>query len=361
MTKRLLIILFKYVLGLGLLGWVIWRNWEAPPGSGGIGLGDALQKPIHWGPFALAALFCLTSVLLTFMRWLVLVRAQGLSFAPSNALRLGMVGFYFNTFLPGSVGGDIIKAACIAREQSRRTVAVATVLIDRGVGLCGLFWLAAILGSAFWMSGQLDELAVTALAEWFLKSVVIGSTGIMAASLLVWFLLGVFSVERSARLASWLEGIPKIGHSLAEFWRAVRMYRNWGRSIVLALGMSMVSHAGFVLTFYFAAQTLSPVAQIPSLWAHFLIVPIGATIRAGFPAPGGVGGGEYGYGMLYEWLDASSAAGILGLLVQRCIECVWGLIGYVVYLRMKPSLPAPATLSGEPPAAELHAGPIAGS
>lgn len=361
MTKRLLIILGKYVLGLGLLAWVIWRNWEAPPDSGGIGLSDALQKPIHWGAFILAALFCLASVLLTFLRWYILVRAQGLSFTPSNALRLGMVGFYFNTFLPGSVGGDIIKAACIAREQSRRTVAVATVLIDRGVGLCGLFWLAAILGGAFWISGQLDELAVTAIAEWFLKSVVLGAAGIVAASLIVWFLLGVFSAEQSARLANWLERFPKIGHALAELWRAVRMYRNQGRSIALALGMSMVSHSGFVLMFYFTAQTLSPAAQIPSLWAHFLIVPIGASIRAGFPAPGGVGGGEYGYGKLYEWLDAASAAGILGLLVQRCIECLWGLTGYVLYLRMKPSLPAEtsfdekpiacaAPLSGEPQA-----------
>lgn len=345
-TKRLLIILGKYVLGLGLLAWVIWQHWEAPAGSGGVGLGDALQKPIHWGPLALAALFCVSSVLLTFLRWFILVRAQGLSFTPSNALRLGMVGFYFNTFLPGSVGGDIIKAACIAREQSRRTVAVATVLIDRGVGLCGLFWLAAVLGGAFWLSGELDALATTPIAEWFLKTVVLGAAGIVTGSLIFWFVLGAFSAERSARLADWLERFPKIGHSLAELWRAVRMYRSQGRSVALALGMSMVSHSGFVLTFYFAAQTLSPANQIPSLWAHFLIVPIGATIRAGFPAPGGVGGGEYGYGLLYEWLDAASAAGILGLLVQRCIECVWGLIGYIVYLRMKPSLPVATTTQG---------------
>ena len=356
MTKRVLIILCKYVLGLGLLAWVIWQHWEAQPGSAGIGLRDALTKPINWGPLLLAALFCLTSVLLTFLRWFILVRAQGLSFTPSSAMRLGMVGFYFNTFLPGSVGGDIIKAACIAREQSRRTVAVATVLVDRGVGLCGLFWLAAIVGGAFWISGALDELAVTPVAEWFLKTVVLGAAGIVAASLICWFLLGILAVERAARLAAWLERIPKVGHALAELWRAVWMYRCQGRSVALALGMSLVSHSGFVLMFYFAAQTLSPVTQIPSLWAHFLIVPIGATIRAGFPAPGGVGGGEYAYGKLYEWLDAASAAGILGLLVQRCIECVWGLIGYLVYRRMKPGLPRtttePSTFNGEPKSTE---------
>ena len=39
-----------------------------------------------------------------------------------------------------------MKAAGIAREQSRRTVAVATVIMDRIIGLWGLCWLVALLG-----------------------------------------------------------------------------------------------------------------------------------------------------------------------------------------------------------------------
>ncbi len=341
--KKVVVILFKYVLGLGLLAYVIWHNWEAPAGSDGIGLREAFDKPIHWGPFLLAGVFCLGSVLLTFTRWFILVRAQGLPFTPSNALRLGMVGYYFNTFLPGSVGGDIIKATCIAREQSRRTVAVATVLLDRGIGLCGLFWLAAILGSVFWTSGLLEDYSANSLAAGFLKTIVLGALAVMAASLIFWFLLGILSSQTAEALALRLARVPKIGHTVAELWRAVWMYRCRGRSIALALGLSLVSHSGFVLTFYFAAQTLlTPANQLPSLFAHFLLVPVGAAIRAGFPAPGGVGGGEYAYGKLYEWLGAAAAAGVLGLLVQRCLEGLWGLIGYVVYLRMKPGLPAAA-------------------
>ena len=42
----------------------------------------------------------------------------------------------------------------VAREQSRRTVAVATVIMDRVIALWGLFWFVALLGGAFWLTGR---------------------------------------------------------------------------------------------------------------------------------------------------------------------------------------------------------------
>ena len=81
----------------------------------------------------------------------MLVRAVGLPFSRYDAVRLGLVGFYFNTFLPGAIGGDVVKAVEIARENSCRALAVATVLIDRIIGLWSLIWFVAIVGSAFWI------------------------------------------------------------------------------------------------------------------------------------------------------------------------------------------------------------------
>ena len=98
------------------------------------------------------------------MRWFLLVRAQNLPFTLTNAMRLGMVGNYFNTLLPGAVGGDVIKAVFLAREQSRRAVAIATIILDRIIGLCGLVWVVAVLGSLFWLTGTLDALTAAAHA-----------------------------------------------------------------------------------------------------------------------------------------------------------------------------------------------------
>src|SRR5262249_5809762 len=70
--------LLKYAVGLGLLAWVIAKNWQ--PSDTGPGLRDALARPIQVLPFALAGLFTGLSAFLTFVRWYLLVRAQELPF-----------------------------------------------------------------------------------------------------------------------------------------------------------------------------------------------------------------------------------------------------------------------------------------
>ena len=99
------------------------------------------------------------ATLITLLRWYILVRAQDLPVTLNDAMRLGLIGCFYNAFLPGSVGGDIIKAAYLARGQTRRTVAVATVIMDRVIALWGLIWFVAVLGSCFWLAGALDDAA----------------------------------------------------------------------------------------------------------------------------------------------------------------------------------------------------------
>src|SRR4029077_18678965 len=132
-----------------------------------------------------------TSLTITLLRWYVLVRAQDLPFTVPAALRIGLIGFFFNTFLPGSVGGDIIKAAALAREQSRRTVAVATVIMDRVIALWGLIWFVAVLGGVFWMCGWLDGTAAGPA-----QKIVLTAAAIVAVSVLVWLLLGLLPQHR---------------------------------------------------------------------------------------------------------------------------------------------------------------------
>jgi uncharacterized membrane protein YbhN (UPF0104 family) len=100
----------------------------------------------------------------------------------------------------------------------------------------------------------------------------------------------------------------------------------------------MVGHVGFVLTFYFSALTLKDPAEIPTLEQHFLIVPIGMVIGATPLFPGGAGIAELGYGTLYKLLGKSPADGVLGSLVQRVITWVLAVIGFMVFMRMRPTL-----------------------
>jgi uncharacterized protein (TIRG00374 family) len=324
----------KYVLGLSVLFWVIWHNWNP---SEGPGLSQALQNPIQVGPLVACALVYLLGVLLTFFRWYILVRAQDLPLTLFNALRLGLVGFYFSSFLPSSIGGDVVKAVMIAREQRRRTVAVATVLIDRALGLWGLIWVIVLLGAFFWAVGN-----PVLRANDNLRIIVFTSSMIIGATLLGWMALLLLPPNRADIFAGRLERLPKVGHAFAELWRAVWMYRLKQESLLRALLISISSHICFVVAFYFAGQVFAdPNAPdaVPSLSQDFLIVPIGCAIQAVFPSPGGIGAGEYGFGKLYTLVGKAEAAGVLASLAQRIVIWVWSIVGFFVYLRMKPDLP----------------------
>ena len=207
---------------------------------------------MHLSYLALASVIAGASVLLTFVRWYILVRAQGLPFTLPSVLRLGMVGFYLSTFLPFAIGGDVIKAAFIAREQSRRTVAVTTVIIDRVIGLCGLIWLTAICGSLFWLTGLLPTIATSEDAIVVLETIFVIAAGLTGASIVFWVLLGRLPLARAERLSEFLRKIPKVGGPLAELWQAGWLYRCQGRSVLLALGLAIAGHLGFVLVFFLA-------------------------------------------------------------------------------------------------------------
>ena len=69
---------------------------------------------------------------------------------------LGFIGMVFNLVIPGAVGGDLIKAAYLVRMQIRKTQAIASMVIDRILGLLGLFILAAIAGGFAWRLATAD-------------------------------------------------------------------------------------------------------------------------------------------------------------------------------------------------------------
>ncbi len=79
------------------------------------------------------------------VRWNLLLRTQNIRLTPIELIRLYMIGVFFNLLIPGSVGGDLIKMVYIARAYPRKkSEAILTIVMDRIVGLLGLFFIAAL-------------------------------------------------------------------------------------------------------------------------------------------------------------------------------------------------------------------------
>jgi uncharacterized membrane protein YbhN (UPF0104 family) len=336
--------LAKYGIGFGLLAYVLWDNWNpryAPPAAPGEearlaspGIRGLLDQTPDVALFALVFACGVTVAFLQYLRWYYLVRALDLPFTVRNAFRLGLVGTFYNSFLPGSVGGDLVKAYFIAKDSpGRRAAAVATVIADRLVGLFGLIWFSAVIGGAFWLAGD------ARIAENnYLKSIIRVCGGLVVAAVVGWVVLGFLPQRRAERFAGRLGGIPKLGHTLAEMWYAVWTYRQRPKVIYAVIGLTAVCHVVMVMMFHLAVRVF-PAADPAGLPEHFVIAPIGYIAQAFFPAPGGVGGGEFIFGYLYTLLGRPESTGVIGRLTMRVVEWSYGFVGYLVFLRMRAELP----------------------
>jgi uncharacterized protein (TIRG00374 family) len=321
--------LIKYVIAFALLGLVITMNWS--------GL-KQLTWPPRLLPLAGVAVILVTITAIQYYRWFLLVRALDLPFTLRNAVRLGLVGTFYNTFLPGSIGGDFVKAIFIAKgHPGRRAAAVATVVADRLVGLFGLLLFAGAVGGVFWAVGD-EKIA----ANRVLQKIVLICAGLAVAGVGGYIAIGLIPKDRSARFGSRLHRLRKIGPTLAELWYTVWTYRQRPRTVLAVVALSAIVHTGFVLIFHLAVQVFPPanLALLGTLPEHFVIIPIGFIVQALIPLPGGLGFAELTFGGLYELIRPGAAkVGLAGRLAMRVIEWSIGLVGYITYLQMKDELP----------------------
>ncbi len=90
-------------------------------------------------------------------RWWLLMRCRGMRVPYAKAMRLTMVGLFFNFCMPGMTGGDVVKAYYAAKGSGARGIAVMSVIFDRVAGLLGLVLLAGLAGIVLLMRGGLND------------------------------------------------------------------------------------------------------------------------------------------------------------------------------------------------------------
>jgi glycosyltransferase 2 family protein len=326
----------KYVIGFALLGLVLALNWNGKDKDGvhEPGLVDILQRTPDYGFFALVFVTIAGVVFSQYVRWYFLVKALDFPFKFKDAVRLGMVGTFYNTFLPGAIGGDIVKAVFIAREQpGRKTMAVSTVIADRLLGLFGLLVFAGFFGGAMWLAGN-----ERIIGNPKLQYIIMGSAAAATVGALGFLAIGFINAHRFDVIRKKLKK-----DTLQQLWLTMWTYRQRPLTILLGVGLSAIGHSLMMLAFHFSVQIFPPenLLMLGSFTEHCVIAPIGYIIQAVVPLPGGVGVSEFTFGGLYEFIrpGGGKVVGLTGRLAMRVVEWILGAICYIVFLNMKRELP----------------------
>lgn len=243
-------------------------------------------------------------LLLGWRLWLLL-NFKRFSVTYKKALNLTFMGSFFGAVLPGLVGGDLVKAAYLcANVSERRTDALASVLIDRALGLYSLLLLGALVLCSAWILNVVPLNTSIVLVTPFL--VVVLTLGIF---LIAWD--GFFDSQIVQMFFSLLP------QKIQDFFKALRDYLRAPKLIIFVIALSLFNHALVVGSFIAAGALLKD--NIPIL-AHFILNPLAMLMNARPLTPGGLGMAESVFSFLFD--SAGSSNGAMIGLIGRCIQYV---------------------------------------
>ncbi len=296
------------MLAFGLLGLVVWQN--------GTEIRKVFSRPLDLRLLACALVIYLTSTIGTFVRWYFLVRVIEPTFRMSSTLVLGAIGMVFNLVIPGAVGGDLIKAAYLVRMRIRRTQAVASMVIDRILGLLALFILAAIAGAFAWGMATSD-----------VKKLIVVDWAAMILGVLV--LAAIFAQLLTRFWPSVAASHTRLGLIVSELREMSTTYRGRLDVIIGCGALSVLTHALNVLAFYLVGRMLYP-EMTTTLAQHFLMVPL-TLVTMAVPLPfGALGLSEEVGKELFNLVG--HPGGALAMMGFRVLMYTGGLLGACVYL-----------------------------
>ena len=287
-------------------------------------------------PVELAASFgaCGLVILVGGLRWRQVLRAQGLDLSVAAVLRISLVAQFFNAFLLGTAGGDVVKAWYAARSvPEKKPEAALTVFADRLLGMVALLLFAALL--------MLPNLGLVLHYERH-AAVALLLLGMLAASGAL-IAIGFYSdlLQHGGWVPRMVRRLPK-GDS---FSRALVACRQFGRHPGFMTRMALWSLAVnvcVVAAFGALAHGLGIVLpdftvlgrSLPGQVTLWYVIPAVVCVAALPVTPAGLGVREH----LFVWLLAIPALGVkpgaaLSLsLLGYTVNLLWSVIGGIVYL-----------------------------
>src|SRR5436305_12119104 len=137
--KKILVTVFQITVTIAVLYWV----YHDPNRRGQ--MAEAIQNAQYrWVIMGILA-YMVVEIAAAF-RWHVLLKVQKIHLSVPRLAGLFFIGMFYNQFLPGGTGGDIIKSYYLLKETpTQKAGALLAVLFDRLIGLVALVTITAAL------------------------------------------------------------------------------------------------------------------------------------------------------------------------------------------------------------------------
>ena len=318
--KRILLTIFQLAVTTGMLWWVFHDPVQRAKMA--VALRSADYRWVGMGILSYAIVEVAAAI-----RWQILLRVQKIYLSLGRVSALFLIGMFYNQFLPGGTGGDIMKSYLLLKETEKKAGALLAVVFDRLVGLVALVTITVTLVSMRFE--LLSQTAETRRLLWILLLLLGSSIAFLVTS----FIISGFNLFHF--LPRKFPGRDK----LIEISAAYHLYAHHWIATLLAFAASLVAHLATFTTFLCVAFAF---AKVPGAFPEgvnvvnfFSVLPIERTITALPISFAGVGLREQILQvMLHNVCHASVAVskliGSMGFLIILLCSAPGGLV-YFLY------------------------------
>ena len=256
------------------------------------------------------------------VRWQMLLRIQGIMLGWLRTLGIVMIGLFFNMFLPGLIGGDVMRLYFVFQcVPGRKTGATPSVVMDRLFGLFSIVFLGgvslALRFGWFKLSGATLDIAYLALG------LLAGGAVLM---LFLFAAIGFGLLRKLPRRTPFRKSIIESGDALI-------LYRDHRVVMAVAFFITIVSHIAYYLSYYCAAQSLHAAGRVAGLADMLSIMPLVNTVTSIPISFGGAGVRETLFQeLLGNLAHVPKAIAAFSASLGFAIQASWGLLGAAIYL-----------------------------
>ncbi len=331
--RSILRLLLK-VVGVALAVLLVWKTLDAA----GADVFSALAKALKF-PLAMTLLCYGVVNVIAAWRWKILLHVQGIDISLLTSLRLTLIGVFFSNIIPGSVSGDLIKSAFIAGyTDSRKAEAILTIVVDRIVGLMGLF-VVAMLSSALLFAFYPDAVLGSTALMTALAAICAGGVALALGTAVIlsrnWWL----SFRPARALLGFAEKHTprKITELAQRVAAALDLYRMQPSAAVKTLALSAVVHTLLASMNYMLGKAFHETAMTP---LQYIVSTQIGNVTGLFPlTPGGIGIRDAVTATFMKVFHATPEEAMALIPVAYSLTMVaWALVGALCLL-FSPSAP----------------------
>lgn len=364
--------IFKISLAAGLIYWLI--------KSGSIKLEYLTVSPDKITSFIEAILLLALCMMIGAMRFKELLHGAGVNISVMLSLKINAIMYFFTQCVLGAASGDVARFFYTAKETGHRPKVGAAIMLDRIIGLMGLFMLAGF-GIVFnwslvesspglrllappllailcfsWLSFLLGYLALikdkkTAIFTGlifpvFAVFIYFSNTSLFICSEIVpaFMMAALASLAAPFITPELLEGglihkkifaKTKLGNKIGELMSALLVYKDSPKILFTTVAITAVQHILTILSLYLFSQAQN-LPTVPDFNEIFFAAPL-AFLASLVPAPAaGLGVNEAAFEALLATISQNAiSAGASIYLMQRIWTTIFALSGIPFIIKSK--------------------------